>query len=114
MQIGRFHYLAYRRVTNASCRIVDDATQRLLIVRISHHTEIGYDILDFLTLIEGQSAVNAVWYAVLTHLFLERTALRVGAIKDGEVAIFSPLLSTNALDIVTHDDGLLLVAVGRL
>ena len=114
MQIGCFHYLTDSRVTNTSCGIVDDATQRLLIIRISHYTEIGYDILDFLTLIEGQSAVNAVWYSILTHLFLKRTALRIRTIKDGKVTIFCSLLSADTLNVVTYDDGLLLVAIGRL
>ena len=112
MQIGRFNNLADGRVTNAACGIVDNATQRLLIVRVGHDTEVGNNILDFLSLIERQSAIDAIWDSVLPHLFLKRTALCISTIEDGEVTIVAPLLSTNPLDIVTHDDGFLLVAVG--
>ena len=114
MQIGCFHYLTDSRVTKTSCGVVDDSTQRLLIIRISHYTEIGYDILDFLTLIEGQSAVNAVWYSILAHLLLKRTALRIRTIKDGKVTILSTLLSSDTLNVVAYDDSLLLVAIGGL
>ena len=113
MQISCFNYLTDSSVANTSCGIVDNTAQCFLVVRIGHNTKIGNDILDFFALIEREPTVYAIWYTVLTHLFLERTALGISTIEDGKIAVVAPLLSTNPLDIVTHDDGLLLVAIGR-
>ena len=110
----RLDNLTNSRISDASCRIVDDTLEGLLVVRIGYQTEVGYHVLDLLTLIEAQSAIDTVRDIVLEHLFLKRTALRVGAIQDGEVAPVGMLLPAQPLDVLTHDDGLLLVAVGRL
>ena len=114
VQMSRFHNLSHRSVADASCRIVDDTSQSLFIVRIGHHTEVGDDILDFFALIEAQSAIDTVWDTVLAHLFLKATALGIGTIEDGKVGILSTLLPANATDVVAHNDGFLLVTVGRL
>ena len=114
MQIGSINNLGNGRITNTTCRIVDDATQCLLVVWVSHNTEVGNDILDFLTLVETQSTIDTIWNAVLAHLFLKRTTLRIGTIENGEIAILGTLLPTNALDVITHDDGLFLITIGRL
>ena len=106
--------LAHRRVADASGRIVDDTLEGLLVVGIGYQTEVGYHVLDLLALIEAQSAVDPVWDIVLQHLLLERTALRVGAIEDGEVAPVAMILPAQPLDVLTDDERLLLVAVGRL
>ena len=52
MQLGRCRYLSHRGVADASCRVVDDAPQGFFIVRISHHAEVGNDILNLLALVE--------------------------------------------------------------
>ena len=114
MLVGRLYDLAHRRVADATCRIVDDSPQRLLVVRVRHHAEVGYHVLDLLTLIEAQSAVYPIRYAVLTHLFLERSALCIRAIQDGEVAIFTAVLALQPFDVVTDYHRLLAVTVGRL
>ena len=114
MQVSRLNNLGNGRVANTTRRIVDDATQRLLVVRIGHNTEVSNDILDFLTLIETQTPIYSIRYAIFAHLFLKRTALRIGAIQNGKIAILSPLLPTDSLYVVADDDGLLFVAVGRL
>ena len=114
MRIGRLGNPTHRRVTNASCRIVDDATQGLLIVRIGHHTEVGNDILYLLALVEAQSSINPVGYAVLAHLLLKAAALGIRAVEDSEIGILPTFLATDTLDVVTHDDGFLLVAIGGL
>ena len=112
MHIGRFYYLTNSGIANATRRIVDDAAQCLLIVWIRHDTKISDNILDFLALIERQSSVDAIRNTVLTHLFLERTTLCISTIKDGKVAVFSTLLPTNPLDVVTDNNSFLLVAIG--
>ena len=114
MQVGSIHNLAYRRIADASCRIVDDALQRLLVIRIGHQPEVGDDVLDFLALVEAQSAVDAVGNVLLAHVFLKRAALRIGAVEYGKVAVRTAFLPHDAPDVVTHYLRLLLVAVGRL
>ena len=114
VQMCRFYDFSHGGITNTACRIVDDTPQCLLIAGIGHHTEVGNHVFDLLTLIETQSTVDAIRDAVFAHLFLEATALGIGAIEDGKVGILAALLPADATDVVAHDDGLLLVAVGRL
>ena len=114
MQIGSFHNFSYRRITNASCGIIDDTAQRLLVIRVCHKSEISNNILNLLTLVEAQAAIDAIWDTVLTHLFLKRATLGIGTIEDSEITERRLLLSADALDIVTNDDGFLSIAVGRL
>ena len=52
---------------------------------VHHQTEICHDILDFLTLIETHSTVNAIRNTVLEHLFLKCSALEVSAIENSEI-----------------------------
>ena len=113
MQIGCFHYLTHRCVTNTSCRIVDDASQCLFVIGISHYTEVGNHVLNLLALIEAQSTIDAIRNTILAHLFLKRTTLCIGAIENGKVTIFTLLLSANSLDVVANNHRLLLVAIGR-
>ena len=112
--VGGTHNLVYRRVADAACGIVHNTLEGLLVVGVSHHAEVGNDVLDFLALVERQTAVDAVRDIVLAHLFLERTALRIRAIQDGKVAPMSVLLTAQPLDVLTHDDSLLAVGIGRL
>ena len=113
MRISRLNYLCYRCIANATCRIVDDTAQSFLIIRISHHTEVGNDVFDFLTLVKAQATINTIRDTVLTHLFLKGAALCIGTIENGEIAVRRLVLTTDALDVVTHNDGLLPIAVGR-
>ena len=114
VQVSRLHNLSHRRIADATCRIVDDTSECLLVIGVGYHTEVGYHIFDFLTLVEAQPAVNTIRYAVLAHLFLERTALCIGAIQDGEVAVFAAVLPLQPLDVVAHNHRLLTVTIGRL
>ena len=104
----------YRRVADAAGRVVDDASQRLLVVGIGYGAEIGDDVLDFLALIERQAAVDAVGDVVLAHLFLEAAALGVGAVEDDEVVPLQVFLTAQSADVVAHNHRLLAVALCRL
>ena len=106
--------LADGGVADASGRIIDDALESLLIVRIGNQPEIGNYILDLLTLIEAQSAIDTIRDIVLPQLFLKTTALRVRAIQDGKVAPITMILPTQPLDILRYDHRFLAVRVGRL
>ena len=63
------------------------SAQGLVVVGIAHHADVGKRIADFSTLIEGQTTVNMVGNIRETHCLLERTALRIGAIKHGDFLI---------------------------
>ena len=112
--IGRTDNLVDGRIADAACRIVDNTLESLLVVGVGHQAEVGYDVLDFLALVERQTAVDAVRDVVLAHLLLERTALCIRAVQDGKVAPMSVLLTAQPLDVLTHDDGLFAVGIGRL
>ena len=104
---------AHRRVTDTSCRIVDDTAQGLLVIRIGYHTEIGYHILYLLTLIERQATVNSIRYAILAHLFLKATTLGIRTIENGKIRIVATFLPSDAFDVVTYYHRLLLVTISR-
>ena len=114
MPIGCLYDLTHRRISNTASGIVDDAPQGLLIVRIGHHTEVGYHVLDLLALVEAQTSIDAIGNTVLAHLFLKRAALRVSAIENGKVAILTSVLALQPLDVVADDHRLLLVTIGWL
>ena len=108
--VSRLYQFAYGSVTYASCRIIDGTLESLLIVGISHETHIGHDILYLLALIETQSAIDAIRHTVLEHLFLEGTALRIGAVEDSKIGVLHAEVLHLALDVTTHVHRLLTVA----
>ena len=75
MQVSCLCNLIDCRVTDATCGVVDDTLQCLLIVGVYHHAEVSNDILDLLALVEAQSTIDTIGNALLSHVFLERTAL---------------------------------------
>ena len=105
--------LHHRCCADTASRIVDDTLDGFLIIRISHQSEIGNDIFDFLALIEAQSAIDAIRNALPSELLLEAAALGVGTIQNGEIMIFAIILTLDALDVLSHDYRLFLVAVSR-
>ena len=112
--MGTIGNLRHGSSTNATSRIIDDTLESLLIVRVGNETEIGDDILDFLTLIETQSTINTIWDALLSEFLLEASALGIGTIENGKLIVSAIILPLDALDILRHYQSLLLVAVGWL
>ena len=111
---GCLSHFLHRRITDSTGGIVDDALQGLLVVGVDHDAEVGDDVLDFLALVEAQPAVDAVRDVLLAEGLLKAATLGVGAVENGEVAVLALVLTADALDVLAHDDGLLLVAVGLL
>ena len=111
MQVGRLDYLAHRRIADATGGIVDDTPDGLFIVRVHHHAEVSYHVFYLLSLIEAESAIDAIRDAILAHLLLKTSTLGVGPVQYGEVRILSVLLFPYSLDVIAHYHGLLLVAV---
>ena len=114
IQMGTIGNLHHGSSTDATSRIIDDTLESLLIVRVGNEAEIGDDILDFLTLIETQSTINTIWNALLSEFLLEASALGIGTIENGKLIVSAIILPLDALDILRHNQRLLLVAVGRL
>mgnify|MGYP007120032630 CR=1 FL=1 len=79
--------------------------------RIDCQTEIGDYIFYFLTLIERQSAVNAIRHAAFAHGFLEDAALRVGTIEYGKVGISVILLPAQFGYLVDYNIALFHITV---
>ena len=112
--MGTVSNLQHRSSPYSSCRIVDDTPDSLFIIRIRHQTEIGYDVLDFLTLVETQSAIDAIRNTLLSELLLEAAALGIGAVENSKVIILATILALDTLHILRHNRRLFLVAVSRL
>ena len=111
---GLRRYLSHRGVTDATCRIVHYTLECLLVVRIYHQSEVSYDVLDFLALVERQTAIHAVRERLLAKLLLEHAALCVGAVENGKVRVGQTLLAVQLLDLVGHYHRLLRIAVGLI
>ena len=112
--MGTVSNLLHRSSTYSSCRIVDDTLDSLFIIRIRHQTKICNNILNFLALVETQSAINAIRNTLLSELLLEAAALGIGAIENGKITILASILAPDTLHVLRHNRRLFLVAVSRL
>ena len=99
-------------LANAASRIIDDALECLLVGRIGNESQIADDILDLLALIERQASVDAIEDVALAQRFLERAALCIGAVEDGNVAVVITLVIVKRLYTSSHLIGFLQVGVG--
>ena len=112
--MGTVSNLQHRSSPYSTSRIVDDTLDSLFIIRIRHQTEIGYDVLNFLALVETQSAINAIRNTLLSELLLEAAALGIGAVENGKITILAAILAPDTLHVLRHNRRLFLVAVSRL
>ena len=109
--IGCHHNLAHRGIADASCRIVDDTLESFLIVRVHRQAEVSNYVLDFLALIERESAINLVRQATLAQGLFEDTALGIGAVEHGKVVVRISFAQTKLGNLVGHDFALFHIAV---
>ena len=114
VSLRRLDNLSHRCVADTSGGIVDDTLKSLLIVGIRNQSEIGNHVLDFLTLVETQSAIVAIRDVFFSHLFLKTATLCIRAIENGKVTPVTVILPTYSLDVLADDHRLLLVRIGRL
>ena len=112
--MGTVSNLQHSSSTDSTSRIVDDTLDSLFIIRIRHQTEIGYDVLDFLALVETQSAIDAIRNTLLSELLLEAAALGIGTVENGKITILAAILAPDTLHILRNNHRLFLVAVSRL
>ena len=112
--MGTVSNLHHRSSTDSTSRIVDDTLDSLFIIRIRHQTEISNNILNFLALVETQSAIDAIRNTLLSKLLLEAAALGIGTVENGKITILASILAPDTLHILRHNHRLFLVAVSRL
>ena len=112
--MGTVSNLQHRSSTDSTSRIVDDTLDSLFIIRIRHQTEISNNILNFLALVETQSAIDAIRNTLLSELLLEAAALGIGTVENGKITILASILAPDTLHILRHNHRLFLVAVSRL
>lgn len=56
-------------------------------MRVDDKTQIGYDILDFLALVETEPSVYSIWNGSLAHGLFEGSALGIGAVEYGYLVV---------------------------
>ena len=103
----------HRGLPDAARWHVDNAAQGYVVVGIDEQAHVGNEVLDFLALIERKTAVNAIRNAALVESFLEGTALRIGAIKNGEAVPRLVLLVVEPANGFSDDSSLVFVAGSR-
>ena len=98
-------------VADAAGRLVDDASERFLVVGIGREAEVAEQVLDFLALIERHAGIDVIGYAVPQEAVLYLAALCIGAIEHCYAAIWhsGPM---QPLHLAGDDVGLVAVAVG--
>ena len=114
MLVGGVGNLLQGGLSYSTCRIVYYSFQRLLIVGICHETEVCYHVLYLFSLIEAQSAEYLIWHICLSECLLKGSALCVGTVEDGEVAVFRSFFVHHPLYVLAHYHCLFLVAVCHL
>ena len=94
-----------RRVADAAPRHVEDAAQRHLVAGVGDGTQIGEHVADLAPVEETGPADHRVGDAPVGERRLERPALGVGPVEDGDVAVADALARERrvAISLVTND-----------
>ena len=114
MLLGTGNDLLYGHIADATCRVVDDPAEGLLVIRVGNQSEICDDVFDFLSLIEGKPADDLVGNPLLAELILERTALYIRAVEDSEVVVIAGVTVSDAFQFSSNSHRFLPVAVAGL
>src|SRR5687767_8792819 len=72
-------------LTDASLRRGDGPSKRLVVVRIRDELEIRHEVADLASIVEPHRTNESVRKAATTQRLLERAALRIRTIQNGEV-----------------------------
>jgi len=111
---SRINDFAHRGVSYATGRIVDDALQCLFVVRVHRQAEVGDNVLYLLALVERNASVDATRDGAFAQGLFKDTALCIGAVEDGLLAIGNLLTSVQFGNLVGHDFALLNIAIGTI
>ena len=94
---------------DAACGVVHHAFEGFLVVEIGDQAEVGDDVLDLFALIERHATVDAVGDVVFAQGILERTALGVGAVENGDLIVGHFFATVQSTDRAGYFCGLFLV-----
>ena len=111
MNRGRLEHFVQSCLAYAACRIVYDSAKRLLVIHINSKTEICNNILYFLALIEGHSSIYSVWNGRLAQDLFKGSALCIGAVEHGHLAVWYLLVVAEFADTLHYSRGFIYVAV---
>ena len=103
---------ADRHVADPARGRVDDAAERLVVLRVDDQPHVGEQVLDLLALIERHAAVYLVGYVPVAQRLLQRPRLRVGAIQHGRLAVGHASAVHGGVQVRGDQRGFLLVGVG--
>lgn len=108
--VGGHHQLVHRALADAPGGVVDHALQRFLVVGVARQAEVGDQVLHLLALVEADAAVDAVGDVHFAQGLFHASALRVGAVQDGERLVGQSLVHFGAEDVVRHEAPFVVVA----
>ena len=112
LHLGPGGQARHRRVADAALGDVHDAAGRHLVVGVGEDAHEGEDVLDLPAVVELRPADHLVGDAAEFHGDLERQALRVGAVEDGEVAPREPGRRVHAQDFAGDPVRLVALVLG--
>ena len=106
---GEGNEFVHGRFANASRRIIDHAFEALVVAGVHGQSEVRQEVLDFLSLVKGEPAINPVGHIELAEAFFKRAGLRIGAVEDGEVLVMALRLSSDFKNAVGDKAALVVV-----
>ena len=112
VDLGPGGQAGHRGVADAPLGHVDDAAGRHLVVGIGQDPDVGQHVLDLAPVVELGPAHHLVGDAGEDERVLERPALRVGAVEDGDVAPGQGLGGPQAQDLAGHPRRLVALVLG--
>ena len=86
---GHLFQRVQRGVADAAGRLVDHTAEGLVIGRIDGQLEVGHHIFDLRPVEEGIAGEDHIRQVALAKGLFERTRLRIGAVQNGEIAVFA-------------------------
>ena len=99
-------------IANASGWLVDDASQRLFIIRVNRKSKVTKHVLDFLALIERSASIDMIRNTTLKETVLYLMALGIGSIKHGDAFVWDAC-TMGFLNLSKNNVGFVSVAIGR-
>ena len=99
-------------VADAPLGHVEDPSQAHVVGRVGHHPQVGQDVADLPALVEARAADDLVGQPGADEHLLQRPGLGVGPVEHRDVARPGQALVGEAVDLVAHEGGLVVLGVG--
>ncbi|KAF5031526.1 hypothetical protein DSECCO2_626810 [anaerobic digester metagenome] len=91
-----------RCVADSACRIIHDAVECFVVVRINDNAEIRNQVFHFLTLVKRHSAIHTIRDIEFSQCIFHSTRLCIGAVKHGEIAVVQMIGHPCVKDGIRH------------